>query len=68
MEDRNVVICASRQPIPQKESYPIHDFELAVADIHLKLWRYHLYGVKFEVYSDHKSLKYLLDKRNLNIR
>ena len=27
-----------------------------------------MYGVKFEVYSNHKSLKYLFDKKELNMR
>ena len=25
----------------------------------LKIWRHYLYGEEFEVYSDHKSLKYI---------
>lgn len=28
----------------------------------LKIWRHNLYGVKFEVFSDHKNLKYLFDQ------
>ena len=34
----------------------------------LKIWRCYLYGVKFEIYSDHKSLKYLFTQRDLNLR
>ena len=34
----------------------------------LKIWRYYLYGVKFELYSDHKSLKYLFTQRDLNLQ
>ncbi|PON80327.1 hypothetical protein PanWU01x14_007770, partial [Parasponia andersonii] len=34
----------------------------------LKIWRYYFYGVKFEIYSDHKSLKYLFTQRDLNLR
>ena len=34
----------------------------------LKVWRHHLYGVRFEVFSDHKSLKYLFDQKELNMR
>lgn len=34
----------------------------------LKLWRHYLYGSRFEVCSDHKSLRYLLDHKELNMR
>ena len=51
-----------------KETYPTHDLELAAIVFALKIWRHYLYGVKFEIYSDHKSLKYLFDKKELNMR
>ncbi|XP_071901037.1 uncharacterized protein [Coffea arabica] len=34
----------------------------------LGCWRHYLYGVTFEVYSDHKSLKYLFSQKELNMR
>ena len=34
----------------------------------LKLWRHYLHGSRFEVFSDHKSLKYLFDQKELNMR
>ena len=34
----------------------------------LKIWRCCLYGARFEVYSNHKSLKYLFTQRDLNLR
>ena len=42
--------------------------ELAVVVFALKIWRHYLYGEEFEVYSDHKSLKYIFTQRDLNIR
>jgi hypothetical protein len=42
--------------------------ELAAIVFALKVWRHYLYGVTFEVFSDHKSLKYLFDQKELNIR
>ena len=34
----------------------------------LKIWRHYLYGVKFQIFTDHKSLKYLFDQKELNMR
>ena len=51
-----------------KKNYPTHDLELAAIVFALKIWRCYLYGEKFEVYSDHKSLKYLFTQKELNLR
>ena len=42
--------------------------DLAVVVFALKIWRHYLYGKEFEVYSDHKSLKYIFTQRDLNMR
>ena len=42
--------------------------ELAVVVFALKILRHYLYGDEFEVYSDHKSLKYIFMQRDLNMR
>jgi hypothetical protein len=34
----------------------------------LKVWKHYLYGARFEVFSDHKSLKYLFSQNELNMR
>jgi len=34
----------------------------------LKIWRHYLYGARFEVFSDNKSLKYLFDQKELKMR
>ena len=41
---------------------------MAVVVFALKIWRHYLYRSRFEVFSDHKSLRYLFDQRELNIR
>ncbi|GJU74579.1 putative reverse transcriptase domain-containing protein [Tanacetum coccineum] len=33
-----------------------------------KIWRHYLYGVKFIIYTDHKSLQCFLDKKDPNMR
>ena len=42
--------------------------ELSAVVFALKIWRHYLYGKEFEVYSDHKSLKYIFTQRDLNMR
>ena len=59
---------ASRQLKMHERNYPTHDLELAAVVFALKLWRHYLYGSKFEVFSDHKSLKYLFDQKELYMR
>ena len=45
----------SRQLKNHKQSYLIHDMELVAIVFALKAWRHYLYGMQFEVFSDHKS-------------
>jgi hypothetical protein len=68
MQHRKAVAYASRQLKNHEKNYPTHDLELAAVVFALKIWRHHLYGAKFEVFSDHKSLKYLFDQKELNMR
>ena len=51
-----------------EQNYPAHDMELAALVFALKIWRHYLYGEQFEVFSDHKSLKYIFTQRDLNMR
>ena len=51
-----------------EKNYPTHDLEFAAVVFVLKIWRHYLYGSRFEVFSDHKSLKYLSDQKELNMR
>ena len=41
---------------------------MAVVVFTLKIWRHYLYGVRCEIYTDHKSLKYIFTQKELNIR
>ena len=68
MPNDKVVVYASWQLEPHEKNYPTHDLELAAVFFVLKIWRCYLYGVKFELYSDHKSLTYLFTQRDLNLR
>ena len=68
MQNGQVIAYASRQLKPHEKNYPTHDLELAGVIFALKIWRCYLYGAKFELYTDHQSLKYLFTQRDLNLR
>ena len=42
--------------------------ELAAVVFALKIWCHYLHGEKCRIYTDHKSLKYLLTRKELNLR
>ena len=65
MQSGRVVAYGSLQSKNHEQNYPTHDMELATVVFALKIWRHYLYGEEFEVYSDHKSLKYILTHLNM---
>ena len=68
MQCGKVVAYASRKLKIHENNYPTHDLELAAIVFTLKIWRCYLYGEQFEVYSDHRSLKYHFTQKDLNLR
>ena len=68
MQKGRVIAYASRQLKPYKENYPTYDLELVVVVFALKIWRHYLYGVRCKVYTDHRSLKYIITQKELNMR
>ena len=68
MQSGRVVAYGSRQLKNDEQNYPTHDMELAAVVFALKIWHHYLYGEQFEMYSDHKSLKYIFTQRDFNLR
>lgn len=68
MQHDKVIAYASRQLKIHERKYPTHDLELAAIVFALKIWRHYLYGEKCEIYTDHKSLKYIFTQKELNMR
>lgn len=68
MQHGKVVAYASRQLKIHEQNYPTHDLELAAIVFALKIWRHYLYGETFDLYSDHKSLRYIYTQKELNLR
>ena len=68
MQSGKVVAYGSLKLKNHEQNYPTHDMELAAVVFALKIWCHYLYGVQFEVFLDHKSLKYIFTQRDLNMR
>jgi len=58
MQNRQVLAYASRQLKVHEKNYLTYDLELAAVVYVLKIWRHYLYGSKFEVFNDRKSLRF----------
>ncbi|GKB64589.1 putative reverse transcriptase domain-containing protein [Tanacetum coccineum] len=54
--------------VVHEENYTTHDLELGAIVFSLRLWRHYLYGTKCVVFTDHKSLQYILNQKELNLR
>ncbi|GKE61387.1 putative reverse transcriptase domain-containing protein [Tanacetum coccineum] len=59
---------ASRQLKVHEENYSTYDLELGAIVFPLRLWRHYLYGTKCVVFIYHKSLQYILNQKELNLR
>ncbi|WVZ76240.1 hypothetical protein U9M48_024229 [Paspalum notatum var. saurae] len=68
MQEGKVIAYASRQLRKHEVNYPTHDLELAAVVLALKIWRHYLFGQRCEIYTDHKSLKYIFTQNELNMR
>nr|GEZ86612.1 putative reverse transcriptase domain-containing protein [Tanacetum cinerariifolium] len=68
MQREKVIAYASRQLKVHEKNYTTRDLELGSVVFALKLWRHYLYGTRCTMFTDHKSLQYILDQKDLNMR
>nr|GEW89821.1 putative reverse transcriptase domain-containing protein [Tanacetum cinerariifolium] len=68
MQNEKVISYASRQLKIHAMNYATRDLELGAVVFALKIWRHYLYGTKFTMFTDHKSLQHILDQKELNMR
>ncbi|WVZ52960.1 hypothetical protein U9M48_003958 [Paspalum notatum var. saurae] len=68
MREGKVIAYASRQLRKHELNYPTHDLELAAVVHTFKIWRHYLFRQRCEIYTDHKSLKYIFTQNELNMR
>jgi hypothetical protein len=68
MQEGRVIAYALRTLRPHEINYHKHDLEL-VAVVHaLKIWRHYLMSNRCNIFTDHKSLKYIFTQSDLNMR
>jgi hypothetical protein len=68
MQEGRVIAYASRALLPHEINYPTHDLELAAVVHALKIWRHYLMGNRCNIFTNHKSLKYIFTQSELNMR
>ena len=68
MQEGRVVAYASQQLRKDELNYHTHDLELAAVVHALKIWMHYLIRHKSDIYTDHKSLKYIFTQTDLNMR
>jgi len=68
MQHGRVVAYASRQLKSHELNYSTHDLEFAAVIFALKIWRHYLCGARCEIFTEHKSLKYIVTQKELNLR
>ncbi|GJY63005.1 putative reverse transcriptase domain-containing protein [Tanacetum coccineum] len=67
MQRGKVIAYASRQLKVHEKNYTTHDLELGAVVFALKIWRHYLDGTKSVIYTDHRSLQYIFDQKELNM-
>jgi ribonuclease HI len=68
MQHGKVIAYASRQLKTHEINYSVHDLELAAVVFALRVWRHFLYGSRVQIFTDHKSLRYIMTQKELNMR
>ncbi|WMV50297.1 hypothetical protein MTR67_043682 [Solanum verrucosum] len=67
MKNGKVIAYDSGQLKAHEKNYPTHDLEIAAVIFALMIWRHYLYGVHVDVFTDHKSLQYVFNQKDLNL-
>jgi hypothetical protein len=68
MQENWVIAYASRALRPHEKNYPTHDLELAAVVHALKIRWHDLMGNFCNIFTSHKSLKYIFTQSDLNMR
>lgn len=66
MQERWVMVCASRQLKGHERNYPTHGLDIATMVFALRIWWHYLYSESCEIYTKHKSLKRLFTWKRIS--
>jgi len=67
MQHGRVIAYASKQLKPHEVNYHVHDLELAAVVFALRIWLHYLHRAQVQIFTDHKSLKYFMSQKELNM-
>ncbi|GJS47582.1 putative nucleotidyltransferase, ribonuclease H [Tanacetum coccineum] len=68
MQRNKVIAYTSRELKIHEKNYTTHDLELGAVVFTLKTCRHYLYGTQSIIYTNHKRLQHIFDKKELNMR
>lgn len=68
MQERKIIAYVSRQLKLHEHNYLMHDLEFGVIVHTSKIWQHYLMGEKCSMFTEHKSLKYIFDQKEINLR
>ena len=68
MQHSKVITYLSRQLKVHNKNYPTHDLHLTAVVFALKIWSHYLCGVHIDVFTDHKTLKYMFTQTKWHLR
>ncbi|GJQ98899.1 putative reverse transcriptase domain-containing protein [Tanacetum coccineum] len=68
MQREKVIAYALCQLKFHEKNYTTHDLELGAVVFALKIWRHYMHGTKYTMFTDHKSLQHILNRKELSMR
>ncbi|WMV59249.1 hypothetical protein MTR67_052634 [Solanum verrucosum] len=68
MQNGKVIVYASSLLKIHEKNYPNHDLEFVDVVFSLKIWHRYLYSVHVDVFTEHKSLRYVFNQKKLNLK
>lgn len=62
-----MIAYSSRKLKVHRMNYLIHHHNLAAIEFAFKIWRYYIYGVHVDVFTNQKSLKFVFTQKDWNL-